>query len=538
MFRAGRRHSVIPANGTGTIMKSTSVMRMKACLLGLGAVAGLGPAAASGATPFGSSLTSAPNATVTNTDWTAVNLTAPAGSSVPVTAPVSGVLVQIRHRQGGTGPAPGRYAFRIETGDGIVAGTGQTSFVARSAMSPAELLAWAPNRHPGQVETYIPRDPEGRPRGVPIAAGERLGMWIEKSHTEAPVTFADGVGSIAFRAGDHTTGSQSYTAFGGQPLHSLVQGLIEPDGDADGYGDESQDPCPTVAGVVCQAPQPTPPVDAPPTTVPPSSTVTASFSVAPDPPCTNAFIDLDGSASRTTAEGGIVSYEWYFGWDNRNAFIPYGGDALIDNSGDVQHPIVSHQPTARVSFGYNWFYETDQEWKRSTVKVTLAVTDARGNRASTVRYLDFVDDALNPLHPVHALTQQQRDHCATAQHVFSVRPSTSSRATASSSVALLTLKNPAPTQSLGTVTLSRVSTRTGRSASTSAARATKVAAGQFAIPAGQSAQVRAPLTAAGKKLLRNKRPLKVRVVVTTVASGGDKAAAARTLTLTPKKRAR
>jgi hypothetical protein len=47
----------------------------------------------------------------------------------------------------------------------------------------------------------------------------------------------------------------------------LVSGDIETDGDGDGFGDETQDDCPTVAGVEplgCQAPPPAPRVNQPP----------------------------------------------------------------------------------------------------------------------------------------------------------------------------------------------------------------------------------------------------------------------------------
>ena len=320
--------------------------------------------------------------------------------------------------------------------------------------------------------------------------------------------------------------------YGGPHLHALVQGIIEPDGDGDGYGDESQDPCPAVSGRVCHSPQPTPPPPPPeeaPPPSPPSSTVTAAFSVTPKPPCTNAFVDLDGSASTTTAEGGIVSYEWFFNHDNRGAFIPSLQWAAIDNSGRRQDPIVSAQPRARVSFGYNWFDDVIDRWMRDDVLVTLVATDARGNSARAHTYLEFVAAKFDPSTGV---TQAAREYCARAQHVVSVRPSTTSQVTSSGSVASLAITNPAPTQSLGTVTLSRMTTRAGRLASASAVRAKKLGSGEFAIPAGQRAEVRVPLTPAGRRLVRKRRRVKVRVVVVTVASGGDKATTKRTLTLT------
>src|SRR2546423_3496888 len=190
------------------------------------------PASAPAATTFGSDLSLAPNQQYANSNFVMTSTIAPPTSTTPVAAPVSGVLVRIRVRHGVVSSNPGRYAFRILTGNA-------SPFTARPATPSGtnEPLAWAASA-PAGIETYIPTDANGRPRGVSVSAGERLSIWYEVG--TATQTIASGVtgAASAYNLSDHSTGSQPYINL--PENHLLVQGVIEPDADADGYGDESQ----------------------------------------------------------------------------------------------------------------------------------------------------------------------------------------------------------------------------------------------------------------------------------------------------------
>ena len=111
----------------------------------------------------------------------------------------------------------------------------------------------------------MPTGSDGRPVGVPIAAGERLAIWLELASSPQIVAAAPG-GGTRFHNSDHTSGSQPYT---GALAHIDIQGVVEPDADGDMYGDETQDFCatdPTRQGH-CAPPEPEPeptPPDAPP----------------------------------------------------------------------------------------------------------------------------------------------------------------------------------------------------------------------------------------------------------------------------------
>lgn len=231
--------------------------------IGLSAAALAVPASAAAATTFGSDLP-VPTAGLPAGNQ-ATNVNQPAGTAAPAATPVGGVLVRIRLRHGATNATPGSYAFRILSGS-------LPNFTARPATaSGADEKIPFPPTTAARIATYVPTDADGRPTGIPIAAGERLAIWNSAGTT--PVSIA-GVGMINFLAMDHVTGPQGYGSTLG---HMTLQGVVEPDADGDKYGDETQDDCPTDAARLDPCPvAPTPNPDPDPGS--------GGGAEAPDPP--------------------------------------------------------------------------------------------------------------------------------------------------------------------------------------------------------------------------------------------------------------
>ncbi len=111
---------------------------------------------------------------------------------------------------------------------------------------------------PGTINSY--------PVRLPVQAGDRLGLTV------VTVGKCGLNGAVAFVAGDAPAGST--LAYGSMATGNLdVAAVVEPDADGDGYGDETQDLCPTqtVSHGACD-------LDRPDTTItkgPPSTTRTS-----------------------------------------------------------------------------------------------------------------------------------------------------------------------------------------------------------------------------------------------------------------------
>jgi hypothetical protein len=231
-------------------------MRGVRVVVGLGgAIAVLGAGTAHAATVIGSDLSVAPSVGTARGNFT--NDTVARGAVGP-SAPSAGVIVEIRIRRGATGADPGDYAYRI------LSGTPPNLTARPATVSGANEYLTFPANSPAAVDSFVPRDGQGSPRGVPIAAGERIATFTEFDSgigppSEAPL-IDEAVGSVL--AGpvslDHFTGPQPY--FGVPNRNRLVQAIIEPDADRDGYGDETQDRCTTDATThgTCDLTGPTP----------------------------------------------------------------------------------------------------------------------------------------------------------------------------------------------------------------------------------------------------------------------------------------
>jgi Ca2+-binding RTX toxin-like protein len=165
---------------------------------------------------------------------TYVQVTPDAASSVPAAAPASGVLVAMKVKHDvATADTP--IAFRILSGT-------PPEFTARAATPDGSLAATltVANGAAAGIDTYSPRDAAGDPVGVPIAAGERVAAVVPDTLAIlAVVSPGDDAANVGL---SHDSGTQTYTS--NPSREALIQGVVEPDADADGYGDETQDACP------------------------------------------------------------------------------------------------------------------------------------------------------------------------------------------------------------------------------------------------------------------------------------------------------
>ncbi len=192
----------------------------------------IGTSSASAAELIGSDLVApadgpgfAPPATTTQT-------TQPPTVTLPLSATTSGVIVEIRIKHAALGATSGTGGFSILSGT-------DPDFTARiSPLLPN--FTWDANT-PAGIRSFVPRDANGDPVGVPVAVGERLAYrTVSGDHPSIQNTSA---GARHFVLVDHTSGTLVYSD-AGVTRELLIQTRIEPDGDGDGYGDETQDACP------------------------------------------------------------------------------------------------------------------------------------------------------------------------------------------------------------------------------------------------------------------------------------------------------
>lgn len=213
--------------------------RMTTLVSGVAAALLVAAAPARAAETVGSDLSGTPNFGAVGL-FTYTQLVQPPGVLLPLTASVPGVLVEIRIKHlPVTSDATGGFS--------ILSGAASPFAARTSALLPN--FAWA-NGDTGEIRSITPvPDASGHPRGVPIAAGERLAYRLVSA--PAPPMFQTGSGTMGYHNSDHVSGSQPYL-----PAIDtiLMQMRVEPDADRDGYGDETQDPCPFVAGLKCAPP--------------------------------------------------------------------------------------------------------------------------------------------------------------------------------------------------------------------------------------------------------------------------------------------
>jgi len=179
---------------------------------------------ASAATEFGSLCT--PTTAMSNI--TLVQLAAALGGA-PLAAPVSGVLTKWKS----SFPAPASFAQKMK----ILRPTGAPNQFQTIAEDSRSLAA-------GENVFEV---------RLPIKAGDRLGLYGITPAGALACTGKAGDVTAEFK-GDATTGSVNTFTPLGPALAVPVAGVIEPDADGDGYGDETQDKCPQSAAFQSECP--------------------------------------------------------------------------------------------------------------------------------------------------------------------------------------------------------------------------------------------------------------------------------------------
>jgi hypothetical protein len=221
-----------------------SAFARRLALIPVLAAAFIGGAPASGAIVSGSNLASAPDSIVCiNLFFKQLSCTAavsalPPGSQAPggETAAIDGVVVSWSIRSGGN-PRTLQIALHLVRGSTGV------------ATGPIESLPTAPG-----IFSY--------PARLPARAGDEIGVdlpLVPETDSVLILRDADGATSDFWSPLLGATETRSATTFPDKEL--LVNATIEPDADHDGFGDETQDACPTVATVAGPCPPPPPAPD-------------------------------------------------------------------------------------------------------------------------------------------------------------------------------------------------------------------------------------------------------------------------------------
>jgi hypothetical protein len=206
---------------------------------------------------------------------TSTNLNLPAGSVAAngLTSPINGVVVLWRVKTGSTPGAP--VALRV-----LRQGFG-TNYTAKSTSAAQTLGAGSVDAQ--GVATF--------PTRLSIAAGDSVGLNIGGN---SPLVFANTPGASAvlwgsvnsFPNGLADGATAPGNAESGKEL--LVQAVVEPDADNDGFGDETQDQCPgdpTRQTLPCSTGPTNPGANPPPPGVGPTDTtrpVVTALLVAPN----------------------------------------------------------------------------------------------------------------------------------------------------------------------------------------------------------------------------------------------------------------
>jgi hypothetical protein len=190
------------------------------------------PAVSDAATPFGSNLEREPNG----------SLSAPASECPPVSSPCTRVGVQFPDNDAGqftTSPMDGVVtAFKIRANS-----PDQVTFRLARVNDLASKLAQAAGTGPsvtlagsGAIETFAAR--------VPV----RTGDYVALDSAQTTATYGNDGGTRQLKYGPVLTDGQGPRAAGDKENSYLeLQAVVEPDADHDGFGDETQDKCPTNA---------------------------------------------------------------------------------------------------------------------------------------------------------------------------------------------------------------------------------------------------------------------------------------------------
>jgi hypothetical protein len=150
-----------------------------------------------------------------------------------------------------TGPS-----YVVPSGGGVI-----TSWSAHGFGAPAQLILKTVResttdnylvRGSSKVETVAASGTSTFPARLSVAAGDEIALWVPD---KAPCNYVTGkAGDVqAFRGGIHPEPAIGEvfgpTSDHGSGFRLNVSAELEPDADRDGYGDETQDGCPTDAAV-------------------------------------------------------------------------------------------------------------------------------------------------------------------------------------------------------------------------------------------------------------------------------------------------
>jgi hypothetical protein len=203
------------------------------------------PASASAATVFGADMTQEPG--FATSIYTVTTVMDPGGAA-NTGAPVGGILTSVRLKTEGA------------AGSGVIQILTQTShpnpndyvFANTAPEIPITVTA---GPSPGHVTEVLTRRP--------IVAGQKLSVDLDDGTSTILDAYHDASAECAF-AGSNPVGTPTTYSIGGCNENlPLISGTIEADADGDGFGDDTQDQCPTNAST--QGPCPTTAPVVPPT---------------------------------------------------------------------------------------------------------------------------------------------------------------------------------------------------------------------------------------------------------------------------------
>jgi hypothetical protein len=197
------------------------------------------PTAAGAATTFGADLSKTPETSGGNTTFTQV---IKPGGAPDNGAPVSGVLVSVRVKTTGfAGTAIVRLLTEI----------GRPSATVYALVNVAPEIP-VPIDFDGTVAGHVTEVPVRRP----ISVGQRLALFMFDPGFATLRLYGGGpTGDCAYLTGTHPPGTgRNYDNLNCNNNLPLVAATIEADADADGFGDETQDQCPTNALVQTACP--------------------------------------------------------------------------------------------------------------------------------------------------------------------------------------------------------------------------------------------------------------------------------------------
>lgn len=192
-----------------------------------GALLAVLPATAGAATTVGSDLTRTPTQTYTcasQSSCTAIQTTLP-GNAAPLTVPADGVITRWRVKtKAGTAAAVRLRVIRDAAGGQHLGVASSSSVVTSTA---------------GDVQTFTLGAPS---RGIPVQAGDHIGL---DQATNAAVIAAPAAGA-QLQWWEPALGDGLAALGTAKPdVELFFNADVEPDADRDGFGDETQDACPT-----------------------------------------------------------------------------------------------------------------------------------------------------------------------------------------------------------------------------------------------------------------------------------------------------